>query len=77
MENASCTTQAAGLLVCAVLFVSDNAFYADVWNGLSWSGWVKIGGSGMGSPACAPLGTGQVVCVIVGLKNQLTSAVGP
>jgi len=76
-ENASCTTQSAGLLVCGVLSVTDNAFYTDVWNGVSWSGWAKIGSSGMGSPACAPLGTGQVVCVIVGLKNQVTSAVGP
>jgi len=30
----------------------------------------------MGSPACAPLGTEQVVCLIAGLRNQLTSAVG-
>jgi len=76
-ENASCTAQSAGLLVCGVLSVNDDAFYADVWNGVSWSGWVKIGNSGMGSPACAPLGTGQVVCLIVSVRNQLTSAIGP
>jgi hypothetical protein len=76
-ENASCTSQAPNELVCGVIYVRDNTFYADVYSGTSWLGWVKIGGSGTGSPACAPLGTGKVVCLIMGLKNQLTSAVGP
>ena len=76
-DNAGCTTQAPGLLVCGATAVTDNAFYADVWSGTLWSGWTKIGGSGTGSPACAPLGTGQVVCVMMGLNNRLTSVVGP
>jgi hypothetical protein len=55
----------------------DNVFYADVYNGSSWLGFAKIGGTGVGSPACAPLGTGQVVCVVLGINNKLTSVVGP
>jgi hypothetical protein len=76
-ENASCTSQSANKLACGVMSVTDDAFYADVWNGTSWSGWTRIGSSGTGSPSCAPLGTGQVVCIFMGLKNQLTSVVGP
>ena len=37
----------------------------------------KIGGSGVSTPACAPLGTGQVVCIVLGINNKLTSVVGP
>jgi hypothetical protein len=37
----------------------DNAIYAKVDNAI-WSGWIKIGGTGLGTPSCAPLGTGQV-----------------
>ena len=77
-ENANCTSQASNQLVCGVISVTDNTFYADVWNSTTlWSGWVKVGGIGMGPLACAPLGTGKVVCVVLGLKNQLTSIVGP
>jgi hypothetical protein len=76
-DNAGCTSQAAGLLVCGATTVTDNAFYADVWGGSSWLGWSKVGGSATGSPACAPLGTGQVVCVMTTLTNLVTSVVGP
>jgi hypothetical protein len=76
-DNASCTSQAPGELVCGVIAVTDAAFYADVFNGAAWSGYAKIGGAGIGSPSCAPLGTGQVVCVILGPNNKLTSVVGP
>jgi len=76
-NNANCTTQAAGLLVCGVIGELDNAFYADVYNGSNWGGWVKIGGTGIGIPACGALGTGQVVCVAMGANNKLTSVVGP
>jgi len=76
INNATCTTQAAGQLVCGVIAI-DNAFYADVYNGTSWSTWTKIGGTGVGIPACAPLGTGQAVCVLMGVDNKLTSVVGP
>ena len=75
-NNAGCTSNASGQLVCGVIAI-DSAFYADVYNGSSWSGWSKIGGSGVGTPACAPLGTGQVVCTVLGIDNKLTSVVGP
>jgi len=76
-SNAGCTTQSPNELVCGATAVTDNMLYANVWNGSAWSGWKPIGGSGTGSPACAPLGTGQVVCVMMTLKNQVTSVVGP
>jgi hypothetical protein len=75
-QNASCTSQAAGQLVCGVIAI-DNVFYANVFNGAAWLGWAKIGGTGVGSPSCAPLGTGQVVCTVLGINNKLTSVVGP
>jgi hypothetical protein len=80
-DNASCTSQATGELVCGVIGqpTPGNAFYADVFNGSGWSGWTLIGGggTGFGSPSCAALGSGKVVCVIMGLNNKLTSIVGP
>src|SRR5450755_568624 len=51
-ENAGCTAQSAGLLVCGVIGALDNAFYGNVYNGSSWLGWAKIGGLGVGTPAC-------------------------
>lgn len=75
--NANCTTQSAGLLVCGVIGELDGAFYADVYNGTGWEGWVKVGATGIGIPACGALGTGQVVCVVTGVNNKLTSVVGP
>jgi hypothetical protein len=75
-NNANCTTQAAGQLVCGVISI-DNAFYADVYNGTNWSTWTKIGGTGVGTPSCAALGTGQAVCAVMGVNNKLTSVVGP
>ena len=76
-NNANCTTQGAGLVVCGAIGELDNAFYADVYNGASWGGWIKIGGIGIGIPACGALGTGQVVCIVMGVNNKLTSVVGP
>jgi serine protease AprX len=76
-DNASCTSQAADNLVCGVIAVTDAAFYSNVFNGTAWTNWVKVGGSGVGTPACAPLGTGKVVCLIMGPANKLTSVVGP
>jgi hypothetical protein len=32
---------------------------------------------GLGTPSCAPLGTGQVACVVMAPDNKLTSTVGP
>ena len=78
-DNAGCTSQ-AGELVCGAYGVGDlynSEFFADVYNGSEWSGWTLIGGSGFGAPACASLGTGQAVCVLMGVNNKLTSVVGP
>ena len=55
----------------------NDGFFVDIYNGSAWGGWTSIGGAGAGIPACAPLGTGQVVCAIMQSNNQLTSAVGP
>jgi hypothetical protein len=80
-DNASCTSQAAGELVCGVIGQSNpgHAFYANVFNGTNWSTWALVGGggTGFGSPSRAPLGSGKGVCVIMGLNNKLTSVVGP
>lgn len=46
-DNAGCTTQAAGHLVCGVSAI-DDVFYADVYNGSGWLGFAKIGGTGVG-----------------------------
>jgi hypothetical protein len=78
-DNVGCTSQAAGQLVCGGIGigVGDAAFFADVYDGSVWTGWAQIGGRGIGTPACAPLGTGQAVCVVRGVNNRLTSVVGP
>lgn len=78
-DNAGCTSQAAGQLVCGGIGIGpgDGAFFADVYNGSAWSGWALVGGSGIGTPACAPLGTGRAVCLVMGVNNKLTSVVGP
>jgi hypothetical protein len=79
-ENASCASQAPGELVCGVYAVgvpNDSALFSAVYNGTSWVGWNEVGGTGIGIPACSPLGTGQVVCVVMGVNNRLTSVVGP
>jgi hypothetical protein len=76
-DNASCTSQVTGELVCGVIAVTDAAFYGNVYNGASWSGWLKVGGSGVGTPSCTPLGTGQVVCLVISATNKLSSVVGP
>jgi len=78
-DNTGCTSQAAGDLVCGAIGVGadDNAFYANVLNGGNWSSWTLIGGTGVGTPACAALGTGQVICTVMGANNKLSSVVGP
>jgi hypothetical protein len=77
-DNISCISQAAGQLVCGGIGigVGDAAFFADVYNGSVWAGWAQIGGTGVGTPACSPLGTGQAVCVVMGVTNKLSSVVG-
>jgi hypothetical protein len=77
-DNASCTTQASGELVCGAIGTQgNNALFANVYNGSDWSGWDSVGGKGLNSPSCAPLTTGKVLCLVLGTNNQLTSTVGP
>jgi hypothetical protein len=77
IANTSCTSQSPGLLLCGVLGTTDNALWSNLYDGSIWSGWSKVGGLGINSPVCAPLGTGQVVCVVLGINNKLRSVVGP
>jgi hypothetical protein len=81
-DNAGCTAQGAGLQLCGAYAVGssasgDDSFYVDIYNGSGWEGWTQVGGAGVGSPSCAPLGGGEVVCAIMQANNKLTSAVGP
>jgi len=77
-DNASCTTQALGQLVCgAISPIGNNEFYGDWYDGTAWSSWIAAGGSAVGSPSCAPLTTGKAVCLLMGVNNELTSIVGP
>ena len=77
--DANCTSQAAGELVCGAYAGGpyNSEMYANVYNGSGWTGWSAVGGVGVGVPACAPLGSGQVICVVMGPDNKLTSVVGP
>lgn len=54
-DNASCTTQAAGQLVCGAIGIGafDNTLNANVYNGSNWSGWTKIGERCRGRPKLA------------------------
>jgi hypothetical protein len=52
----------------------DTDFDANFSNGTSWTGWIQEGGTtelGIGSPSCAPLGTDQVICLVVRRQQQI------
>jgi hypothetical protein len=66
-----CAQVSTGHVACAVRS-GKTAIIVNQFNGTTWEKWAKIGGTGVGSPSCAPLGTGQVVCVILGIDNKLT-----
>ena len=77
-DNASCTSQATGDLVCGAIGPDGgNLFYGNTYNGAAWSGWVTTSTKGFGSPSCAPLTTGKAVCLVTGFNNELSSIVGP
>lgn len=77
-DNVGRTSQAARQLVCGATAALNSLFYADVYNGSSWTGFTQIDAkTGVGSPSCAPLGTRQAVCVVMGSNSQLSSVVGP
>ena len=76
----SCVSQATGgELVCAAISVTaedKNLFFANVYNGNSWSGWSQENAVGIGSPSCTPFSTGKVMCVLRGLNNTYSSVIG-
>lgn len=77
-DNMGCTSQAAGELLCGAISATNSVFYADVYNGTSWTGFTQVGTQTWnGSPSCAPLGNGKAVCVVMSVKNQLSAVVGP
>ena len=77
-DSVGCTSQVAGGLVCGAFSALTSLFFADVDAGSGFAGFTLIDAqAGVGSPSCAPLGTGQVVCVVMGTNNQLSSVVGP
>ncbi len=78
MSRTSCAITTAGTLVCGWINAADSLLYESTFNGSSWSGYVKVGGPPIVSgPACAPLRSGKVLCLVVGLNNQALSTVGP
>ena len=79
-SKTSCGVQvaAAGSLVCGFLNLSDSIMYANTFNGVSWTGYVKIGTKPIITPpACTSIENSQVVCVVVSVNNQASSATGP
>ena len=78
LGNVSCTSQAADELLCGV-YGADNNFYAGTWKSTSWPGWSEVATANvaLGSPACAPLGTGHVSCAIRDASNKFVSYIGP
>jgi len=78
--NSSCgvASATAGSLVCGFHNIGDSIMYADIFNGVSWTGYVKIGTKPIiAGPACASIGNGSVVCVVVNMNSQASSATGP
>jgi len=81
--NANCISQSVGEYLCTMNGIGSGTLQGEsglnsrVWNGSSWSGWINIGTAGIGSPSCAPLGNGEVVCVVRQVNNLLYSSVGP
>jgi len=73
----ACVSNAASQLVCGVFGVADSALWVDVFNGTSWSGLTRLGQTTVGNPSCTTLGSGRVLCAVVGVNNKVSSIVGP
>ena len=73
----SCASQAASQLVCGVFGVTNSGLWVDVFNGASWSGFISLGQTTVGNPACTALGNGKVLCAVVSVHNKVSSTVGP
>ena len=55
----------------------DGQLYVDEYNGSAWLGFAKLGQTVIGTPNCANLTTGVVLCTVVGVNNKVSSIVGP
>ena len=77
-NRASCASPSAGSLVCTFVNVQDALLYTQIFNGTSWTGYTKVGGSPfIGGPSCTTLASEKVMCVVVGVNNQASSVTGP
>jgi len=75
--KSDCSTVTAANVVCATVSVQDGALWTDQFNGTSWLGWTRLGGTGLGAPSCSPLISGKVLCAMLGVNNKGTSVTGP
>jgi hypothetical protein len=74
----SCALLSAGSITCAWIDIPDSLLYVDTFNGTSWTGYVKVGGSPfVGGPTCTTFASGAAMCVTVGINNQTFSVTGP
>ena len=64
-------------IVCGVQGTVDGALYGNQYNGTTWLGWVRVGGTILGTPACTKLASGKALCAVTGVNNQGSSATGP
>ena len=76
-SNASCASPSTSNVVCAVNAVSDSSLWVNQFNGTTWIGWAKRGGTDTGAPSCPPIGSGKMICVVVGINNRASSAKAP
>jgi hypothetical protein len=75
--KAGCASVAASQLVCGVFGVIDSALWVNQFNGVSWSGFTRLGQTTVGNPSCTTLGGGKVLCAVVNVNNKVSSTVGP
>lgn len=77
-SKANCVSIGASQIICAALGTLDSALYINRYAG-AWSGWAKIadGRANIETPACAPYGVAQAVCIAIGVNNRVSSTSGP
>lgn len=66
---------------CGVIAVSNNGFWTNDYNGISWSGWLSLGGLFVGRPNCLALNAtvtpGVVMSALVTSASLGVSVTGP
>jgi hypothetical protein len=75
--NGACGVTSPGQLACTNIATSDGALWGVTFDGVFWGSWTKLGGLLVGTPGCAGLGNGKVVCVATGVDNKAAFSVGP